>query len=325
MRSLLRALAAASAASVVAVMLPSAAAAQGVSTWVSYRAPGPDQVLTVSNPTLSAFVSTALPGKVYIKVTGPTSVDRAVDVPAGCHPVNVPLSLTHNGRYTVSITADSPLLVGVGECEKGSLDPRSFFVAAPPKPPSGVTAVMGAARAVTVSWAKNPEPDIVSYRVQRSVGAGPFQQIGEIPGTSFKDAAVPPGGPIRYQVLAVRRGKTPQETVVSAPSAAATVGGAAAGPTFKRGSGNASGASKPVFTGPPQAGPGAEAAASEGGFAEVLPYAPGEEAEATELGVNETTNNPNRVLAFVAGGLLALVVFMHLWWLKRQAEQPLSV
>ncbi|MDQ3574746.1 MAG: hypothetical protein M3404_07495, partial [Actinomycetota bacterium] len=88
----------------------------------------------------------------------------------------------------------------------------------------------------------------------------------------------------------------------------------------------ASGASKPVFTGPPQAGPGAEAAAaSEGGFDEELPYKPGEEAEATELGVNETTNNPNRALAFVAGGLLALVVFMHLWWLKRQAEQPLSV
>lgn len=285
--------------------------------------PGLGQVLTVSNPTIHAFVS-SVPGQtLLVTVTGPANVTKEVIATSTCQEVNEPVSLSHNGSYQVAVTTDVPALIASGECQGGTAAPRQFFVAAPPRPPSGVKAAMDPARTVTVSWDKNPEPDIVSYRVQRSVGAGPFQQVGEMPGTLFKDGAVPPGGPLRYQVLAVRKGKTSQETVVSAPSAAVTVGGATAS-TARRGSGNASGASKPVFSGPPQPAAEAGAAASVGAFDERLPYKPGEEAEPTELGVNETSNSSHRSLAFVAGGLLALVTFLFLRCLRAEVgRQPL--
>ncbi len=115
----------------------------------------------------------------------------------------------------------------------------------------------------------------------------------------------------------------PPQATGSSPSAGGTAG---AGSARRGGSYSASGSSKSVFSGPPQpgAGAGASAAASEEGFDERLPYAAGEEEEPRELGVNETSNSSHRSLAFVAGGLLVLAVYMHLWWLKRQAEQPLS-
>jgi len=312
-------------AAILAVALSPAASAQAAGLPALARfvtpTPAPGQVLTVSNPTIHAFVSSVPGQKLVVTVTGAANVTREVIASSTCQEVNQVVSLANNGNYQVAVTTDVPVPISLEqECQGGAAAPREFFVAAPPSPPSGVKAAMEPAPAVNVSFAKNPEPDIVSYRVQRSVGAGAFQQVGETPGTSFKDGAVPPGGPLRYQVLAVRRGKTPQETVVSAPSAAVTVGGPAS--TARRGSGNASGSTKPVFTGPPQPGAGG-AATTEGAFDERLPYKPGEEASTTELGTDETSNSPQRSLAFVAGGLLALVTFLFLRCLRAEVgRQP---
>ncbi len=329
MRSLHRALAAIGAATLAVALAPVASAQAPPRAPVRFVAPTPvqGQTVTASNPTIHAFVSSLIGQKLVVTVAGPATFTKEVTAESTCQEVNVPVSLSHNGSYQVVVTTDIPG-IPLDKCEGGTAEPRQFFVAAPPRQPASVTAAMGPGRAVTVSWAKNPEPDIVSYRVQRSLGAGPFQQVGgEVTGTSFTDGAAPPGGPLRYQVLAVRRGKTPApaDVVVSTPSAAVTVGGGAgAVSTARRGSGNASGSSGSVFSGPPQPGAGAGAAASEGGFDEKLPYEPGEEGEPTELGVNETSNSSHRSLAFVAGGFLVLAVYLHLWWLKRQAELPLS-
>lgn len=324
MTALRRALAAMGAA-ILAVALSPAASAQAAGLPALARfvtpTPAPGQVLTVSNPTIHAFVSSVRGQKLLVTVTGAANVTKEVTATSMCQEVNEVVSLANNGSYQVAITTDVPVPISSEqECQGGAAAPREFFVAAPPSPPSGVKAAMDPARAVDVSFAKNPEPDIVSYRVQRSVGAGAFQQVGEMPGTSFKDGPVPPGGPLRYQVLAVRKGKTPQETVVSAPSAAVIVGEPAS--TARRGSGNASGSTKPVFTGPPQPGAGGGGAATtEGAFDERLPYKPGEEAATTELGTDETSNSPHRSLAFVAGGLLALVTFLFLRCLRAEVDR----
>lgn len=333
MRSLRSALAAMGAATLAVALAPLASAQAPLRAPVRFVAPTPGQgqTVTASNPTIHAFVSSVIGQKLLVTVTGPATgpatVTKEVTAESTCQEVNVPVSLSHNGSYQVVVTTEVPG-IPLDKCEGGTAEPRQFFVAAPPRPPSGVKATMGPGRAVAASWDRNPEPDIVSYRVRRSVGAGPFQQVsGEVTGTSFTDGAVPPGGPFRYQVLAVRRGKTPApvDVVVSAPSAAVTVGGAAIGSKGGKTLGARLFDNKPV-SGPPQpgAGAGAAASASEGGFDEKLPYEPGEEGEPTELGVNETSNSSHRSLAFVAGGFLVLAVYLHLWWLKRQAELPLS-
>jgi len=311
----------------LAAALSTVASAQGTGSPVpvNFVVPTQDQVLTVSNPTIRAYVSVSpvadQPQRLLVSVTGAANVTKEVMATSECQEVEVPVALSRNGSYQVTVTADVPAPPAIdGECQGGTVTPRQFFVAAPPAPPGGVKAARDPARAVNVSWAKNPEPDVVSYRVQRSTGAGPFQQVGEVPGTAFRDGTVPSAGALRYQVLAVRTGKTAQETVVSAPSAAVTVG-EPGGPTGGGGSYRASGSSEPVFTGPPQPGAGA----SEGGFDDRLPYQPVEEAELTELGTNETSNNVHRSMGFVAGGLLALVTFFFLRCLRAEAaRQPLA-
>lgn len=329
MIALRRTLAVAGAATLAAALTPVASAQAPPPTPAPARfvVPGPGQTVSVSNPTIHAFVSTLGTGKIFVTVAGPVTVTREVTATSTCQEVRETVPLPVNGSYEVKVTADAPApapLATDKSCQGGTPDPRQFFVAAPPKPPSGVKAAMEG-RAANVSWAKNPESDIVSYRIQRSDGAGPFKQVGEVPGTSFKDGSVPPGS-LRYRVLAVRRGAKPGEVLVSAPSAAVTItlgGTVGAGSRGGGGSGRSSGASKPVFTGPPQPG-GAGAAASEEGFDERLPYTAADEEEPRELGAEETSNSSHRSLAFIAGGLLVLAVYMHLWWLKRQAEQPLS-
>jgi hypothetical protein len=320
MRSLRRALVAVAAAAVPA-MASNGASAQlpPQPAVVAYETPGAGQVLTVSNPTITAFVSLPpLPPEqtVTVTVSGPSPASATRRVGAGCQRVSVPMSLSRNGAYQVVVAAELPSPTDAGgACERGSPDPRSFFVAAPPRPPTGVKAARGPA-GVTVSWAANPEPDMVAYRVQRTGPVGPFQQVAEAPGTSISETASPPG-PLRYQVLAVRAGKAPQETVVSAPSAPVTVGA----PAFQgpRGSGNATFSNTPVVQGGP-GGPGA--AADEGGFDQELPYRQDDLGRGhEELGSDQRRNG----LAFVAGGLLVLAVLLHVRWLKHQADRPPTV
>jgi hypothetical protein len=128
--------------------------------------------------------------------------------------------LLWNGPYAARVDVQSP----AGR----RIVTRAFAIVVPPLPPAEVRATQ-AGEGVTVSWAKNPEPDVVGYLVQRAEPSGAFQQIsnGVVPATkgvarpSFVDH--PPAGDWRYNVVALRQGAKKGEGLASNPSAATSV------------------------------------------------------------------------------------------------------
>lgn len=73
----------------------------------------------------------------------------------------------------------------------------------PPSAPTG-TAAVGGTGSLTVSWAANPEPDVVAYQVYRSVDGISYQFVGSVPATqtSFTDAGLA-NGTYFYRLVAV--------------------------------------------------------------------------------------------------------------------------
>ena len=303
---------------------------------VTYSAPASNDTVRVANLTISAHVLLADTGhEIRLKVEcvadcDGATVDQAV-APKDevCQRVDFRVSLPRNGRYRATISA--PVRAGLpptatGECNPGGDPPREFFLAAPPVTPTGLRAVPAPDGAASVSWNRNPEPDMIGYLVQRARASGPFEQVGDPRETSFRDASANQGPAPRYRVIAVRRG--PHGPVASEPSTAVTVG--AAGGITRGGRG--------APTKPAQLSKfgrlleQAKAAAEAGGGAETgfdpnLPY--GDEAELgqgeEELGANERGGDLRRTMSFLAGGLLTLAVALHVWWLKREAEkEPLE-
>jgi fibronectin type 3 domain-containing protein len=96
--------------------------------------------------------------------------------------------------------------------EEAGITPEDRF---PPAVPAGLNAAT-APNSIELSWEGDTEPDLAGYRVYRSTGAGPFEQIGEmvlVP--SFSDRAVEHGKTYRYAVSAVD--KTGNESARSGP------------------------------------------------------------------------------------------------------------
>jgi len=96
--------------------------------------------------------------------------------------------------------------------EEAGITPVDVF---PPAVPAGLNAAT-APNSIELSWEGDTEPDLAGYRVYRSTGAGPFEQIGEmvlVP--SFSDRAVEHGKTYRYAVSAVD--KTGNESARSGP------------------------------------------------------------------------------------------------------------
>ncbi len=306
-------------------------------TRVVYREPGQEATVTTARVVADVFVGSPVPPgqKIKISVNGAReSVERVVDA-AGeqpCQRVNVTVPLRHNGRYQAVIETQVP---GEGSppapCDGPQAASRVFYLAAPPVRPAGVKAVLDArARAATVSWAANPEPDIVGYRVERARPNAGFEKMGETTQTSFPDPATAQGpGDYRYQVTALRRGRTEKDVVASAPSAPVVLRvpgpappgrvsgiGAAAG-------GGIAGIDLARFEAEFQkllAGAGARAGGpEEEGFESGLPYAEREDEE--ELGADEAARNRRNTWAFVAGGFLVLAVLLHLRWLRAQVDR----
>jgi hypothetical protein len=72
----------------------------------------------------------------------------------------------------------------------------------PPAPPTGLVAAPGDAR-VTLSWNASPEPDVVGYRVYRSLTAGgPYAPIADTTAPGHLDLEVTNGVTYRYVVTA---------------------------------------------------------------------------------------------------------------------------
>ncbi|HVE94689.1 MAG TPA: fibronectin type III domain-containing protein [Acidimicrobiales bacterium] len=127
------------------------------------------------------------------------------------------VSPRHNGAYTVTAngTGRDPAPDINGD-ETSANTVRRFNIEFPPVAPSGVSASIDAAtRRVTVTWAANPEPDMVGYQVQRAYGTGSYREIGTTPAVAkpsfvddLSDTEKFPAGQYRYRVIAIRRART---------------------------------------------------------------------------------------------------------------------
>jgi hypothetical protein len=117
---------------------------------------------------------------------------------------------SQNGRYEILVKVweeDCPL---IGQCSR--LEPpyerrRTVVVSNPVQVPSNVhVSFDGGSRQPTVTWSRNPEPDIRKYVVEERVGDGNWTGVGErgAGDTSFQRAALTDGGTYRYRVAAVR-------------------------------------------------------------------------------------------------------------------------
>ncbi|MEO6121851.1 MAG: fibronectin type III domain-containing protein, partial [Acidimicrobiales bacterium] len=143
--------------------------------------------------------------------------------------VSFGITLPFNGRYKAEITATgNDTLLGLGEdtTRKAAIE---FLMVAPPAAPRSVRTVADVGtREVTISWARNAEPDLLFYLVQRSLGGGEYALAAKTTELSVVDTATNvAGGEYSYQVIAVRQGAVPDEGVNSNPSAVSTASVAA--------------------------------------------------------------------------------------------------
>jgi hypothetical protein len=273
--------------------------------------------------------------------TAPGVVER---VGSSCQRVRFnDVALPYNGHYKATVTTSSLLASAlVDEACAGTPDnEQEFFMGVSPVPPTGVNAgVKPPQQGVVVSWEKNPEPDVVRYRVLRAKGADvKFEPVLETARTSFTDVGTAGGGEFRYQVIALRRGAKADDPLLasdpSAPSGKVVVAAPAPPPP---------GTGIPTLTGPrtvtrssPPPRP-QYITPGETGFSETLPFdgtvppqvieEPGDLAAVPVEGLRseEAQSDRKRSLALLAAGLLATVLALHLLWVKSEVDrEPLEV
>lgn len=221
--------------------------------------------------------------------------------------------------------------------------PLTFSVAIPPAEVEGLEATYdGGTREVRLTWAPNPEPDLVGYLVERNPpGPTGFVRIGDgvMPETAFTDPDI--GDEQRYRVIAVRRGAGPGSEILGAASRAVTAGPEAPGPTVPDAPPPDRGRSGPRPSSPGGNGTGGGSAPSQTRttsniFEETLPFDPNQTTTTTP-GSSEPPEDAAVLAEFddagsdadqqratlvpVAGGLALLVGALHLFLLSKRAGQ----
>jgi hypothetical protein len=125
--------------------------------------------------------------------------------------------LNSNGPYNVSatVTANESLLsTGLNPQTRTGSATTSFKLGVAPAPPRGVTTKANADGSVTITWARNSEPDLYGYGVQRKepgsaelkTVAGAINQPSSGSTVSFTDTGTAHGGDFSYFVSAFRPG-----------------------------------------------------------------------------------------------------------------------
>jgi hypothetical protein len=105
--------------------------------------------------------------------------------------------------YTVQTIAHHDAKLAESELsDPVTITPKDTFA---PATPAGVHA-SAAPNSVELNWDQNTEPDLVAYRVYRSVGSGPFEKLAEISAVpTYSDRAAEAGKTYRYALTAVDR------------------------------------------------------------------------------------------------------------------------
>ncbi|HUQ64265.1 MAG TPA: hypothetical protein VM121_10970 [Acidimicrobiales bacterium] len=349
----LRPVAACAAAGVVIVVVVGMASPAGaaVPPTITVESPSANAVL-IEEPTISGNVD--MPGSLdsvrnvaVSLVSSPGS-----DTPAPCDPCgsgdgsSVSFSwspqLSRNGPYQGRVTATgSQFLLGVFDGETTSEATVSFRMEVAPADPADVRVETNPDRTVRVTWARNSEPDMIAYRVQRKdPGSSTFRDVGgAVPqpasgsAVSIADPATAQGaGTFVYQVQAIRVGRSgnastavgsgfsSSEVLIAPPAGAPPPPGAAATPpaenaaptpnlsSFLKGSGG--GLPNAALPNTPQI--------PDGGFDQNLPFvippaSAGGRSNDDALGIEAASsgNSARAVLIPVAGGLLLCLAAFH--------------
>ena len=277
----------------------------------------------------------------------PVEVDRRVTTLTEGpheHPFTWTPKLPYNDTYTVFGQA---LGRRFGNQFAGSPSTRQFRTEIPPVRPSGLKIVTDqASRTVTLTWTKNPEPDVVGYIVDRAAPERDFEEVGSPVDPTFSDklANDAPAGSYRYHVVAVRRksqdptaggieSPAPAEgrvTVAAAPTQPPP-GSTTTRPTATTARSNRSRTPNRVdlrrFTGPTSTLPDDGSREPEEGAFGDLEFGERQDGRTdmtiTELGEPVTEDGDDRPtsLLFFAGGLLAFVVLLHLRWIKKEVDR----
>ncbi|MBW3574639.1 MAG: fibronectin type III domain-containing protein [Actinobacteria bacterium] len=260
-----------------------------------------------------------------------------------------------NRSYEVraTVTHKDPLAFGLVTPPPQTTAARRFGIAVPPAAVKGLEATYDpAAKKVNLSWAPNPEPDIIGYRVERNPpGPEGFQPLGSIVAvTTFSDTLTV-DEEHRYRVVAIRSG--PDSTVrevVGEPSSLVTAGPDRPEPTVPdttllRPPPGADGAAGRTGSGAkvaPQVRRGSVTTIDDG-FRKSLPFDPGqttsildapdaaavppEDAAVLAIDDDPTDEDTRRAtLVPIAGGLALLMGAVHLRLIsKRAGEAELPV
>jgi len=206
-------------------------------------------------------------------------------------------ALPWNGPYAARVEVQSPA--------GSKVETRTFAIVVPPIVPTDVRAAQ-ASDGISVSWARNPEPDIVGYVIHRLTPSGAtdvefgVQAVRGVARPSILDH--PPVGEWHYNVVAVRQGAEGGQGLASNPSP--TVGASWAPPpptTTDGGDGGVTSAPPPTAQADPanpaiakagqvdlsnfsalldqraKAVARAQEEAADTGFQDTLPFQPGDE------------------------------------------------
>jgi hypothetical protein len=147
--------------------------------------------------------------------SGPANTDGTADIDCPWDTVGYPPPAggpSFNGRYEILVQAWEEACPVLGPCHRAEDQPpyefkRTVVVSNPVQAPSNVHANLdGGSHEATVTWNRNPEPDIVKYLIEERFGEGGWTPAGERgPGdTSFRRAAFTDAGTYRYRVAAMR-------------------------------------------------------------------------------------------------------------------------
>jgi hypothetical protein len=265
----------------------------------------------------------------------------------------IDLTFPCNRAYEISVVIGyREEVVGIGGVAVPSDEETTasipFSVAIPPAKVARFEATFDeGSREVRLTWARNSEPDLLGYFVERNPpGAEGFSRIGpELLGpgeTSFTDPGIEDEH--RYRVTAVRRGPANRrDRIQGEPSRSLTAGPERTEPTL------------PDVIPPPDSSPPPTSSPTSGGggggtrraapapsrtrttsniFQETLPFDPSrttlppptteppEDAAVLAEFDDETPDDRRATLVPIAGGLALVVGAMHLFLLSKRAGEP---
>ncbi len=129
-----------------------------------------------------------------------TLVDSVSGIPQGATQTSWTSSVSlADGNYSWRARAVDPVQAGPWMASAHF----QVLVDVPPSPPTGLRAVPGNGN-VSLSWTRNPEPDVVGYKVYRAiVSGGPYALVGSPSVNAFTDMGLTNGVTVYYVVTAL--------------------------------------------------------------------------------------------------------------------------